>query len=738
MSPVPERCAFHRSIIASGARVCAGALLLWGAAFGTPRASAQSAGAPDSGARQLAYPAARRSDQVNDYFGVQIADPYRWLEDTDSPETRAWIAAENRLTSSYLSAIPQRARIRERLTALWNYPKYGLPFRRGHALFFTENTGLQQQPVLYVQESEKSAPHVLLDPNTLSSDGTVALSVFAVSERGRYLGYGTQVSGSDWEELHVRDVRHGSDLPDTLRWVKFSQIAWTHDEKGFFYSRYDAPASDSALRGANRNQKVYYHRVGTPQERDVLIYESPGHPDWLVTAETSDDGEYVLLTVRDGTDRRNRLYYIDLGSARSPKVNNPVVRLLDEGNASYRFVDNGGQVFYVQTDLDAPNGRLVAIDINRRERRFWRTVIPEDTDVLEQVHVIDNRLIATYLHDAHSLVRFFEVGGAPSGELPLPGMGTVGGPSGRPTDTEMYYSFTSFLQPPAVYRYDLEHDSATLWRAPQLAFDTSRYETRQLFFTSKDGTRVPMFITARKNLALDGTHPTLLSAYGGFGVSVTPTFSPAQLVWLEMGGIYAVANVRGGGEYGEEWHHAGMLDRKQNVFDDFIAAAEYLVREKYTSPSHLAMQGASNGGLLVGAVMTQRPDLFAAALPAVGVMDMLRFQKFTIGWAWVSEYGSSDDSAQFEVLRRYSPLHNIHAGTRYPATLVTTADHDDRVVPGHSFKFAAALQAAQSGSAPVLIRIESKAGHGGGTPTDKRIDESTDALAFLVRVLGMP
>ncbi len=701
------------------------------------RAAAQALAAADTGAQRLNYPKARRSDTVDDYFGTRIPDPYRWLEDTDSPETRAWIDAENRLTTAYLDAIPQRERIRQRLTELWNYPKYGLPFTRGHETFFTQNSGLQNQSVLYVQHNH-DAPRVLLDPNTLSSDGTVALSAVSASERGRYLGYGTQASGSDWEELHVRDVRRGTDLPDTLRWVKFSGIAWTHDEKGFFYSGYDAPASDSAMRGVNRNQKLYYHRLGTPQARDLLIHEQPDHPDWLFDAQVSEDGEYVLVTVREGTDPRNRLYYIDLGTPRSPKVNNPIVRLLDDANASYSFIDNGGQVFYVQTDLDAPNGRVVAIDINRRERRFWRTVIPEAQDALQNVSVIDNRLVVTYLHDAHSVVRFFAIGGAPTGELELPGIGTVGGPSGRSMDTEMYYAFTSFLQPPTIYRYDLERETGSVWRAPTLSFDASPYQTTQVFYTSKDGTRVPMFITARKDVKLDGTNPTLLYGYGGFDISITPSFSPVNLVWLEMGGIYAVANIRGGGEYGEAWHEAGTKAQKQNVFDDFIAAAEYLESNKYTSPSRLAIQGASNGGLLVGAVMTQRPELFGVALPAVGVMDMLRFQKFTIGWAWVPDYGSSDDSTQFDVLRRYSPLHNIHAGTHYPATLVSTADHDDRVVPGHSFKFAATLQAAQGGSAPVLIRIETKAGHGGGKPTAKQIDESADILAFVVRNFGMP
>ena len=708
-------------------------------------ASAQSApaGQPAPGVPAATvrpnYPSTRRSDQVDTYFGTSVADPYRWLEDTDAPETTDWVQRENAVTNAYLASLPERDAIRARLTALWNYPKYTAPFERGGRYFYSENSGLQNQSVLYVTDRPTRPGRVLLDPNTLSRDGTVALSALSVSRNGRLLGYGTSASGSDWQEFHVREVDSGRDLADTLKWVKFSGMAWTKDNRGFFYSRYDAPTSGNALTNVNQNQKLYYHRLGTPQSSDLLVYERPDHPDWGFGARVTEDGQYAIISISQGTSPKNRLYFIDLDNPKKPSVTAPVVKLLDGFDASYDFIDNVGPTFYLRTDREAPRGRVIAIDaFTSRENQDWRTVIPEAKDALGDVSLIGDRFVASYLKDAHSDVRLFTLEGAAAGTLALPGLGSVGGIDGQRGDDEFFYTFTSYLTPPAVYRYDLKKRRSTLLREPKLDFDASRYETRQFFYTSKDGTRVPMFVTARKGVALDGTNPTLLYGYGGFNVSLTPSFSPATLVWLEMGGVYAVANLRGGGEYGQEWHEAGTLLRKQNVFDDFIAAAEYLVREKYTSPAKLAIQGGSNGGLLVGAAMTQRPDLFAVALPAVGVMDMLRFHKFTIGWAWKSDYGSSEDSSQFRALYAYSPLHNLKPGIRYPATLVTTADHDDRVVPGHSFKFAAALQQAQLRSGPpVLIRIESKAGHGAGKPTSKRIQEVADLWAFTAHHLDV-
>ena len=682
------------------------------------------------------YPPARKGDVVDDYHGTKVADPYRWLEDPDSPESRAWIEAENRVTNAYLADIPARVTIRDRLTKLWNYPKFGSPFHKAGRYFFFKNDGLQNQSVLYKQASLSADPETLLDPNLLSEDGTVALSNLAVTDDGRLLAYGTAASGSDWEEFRVRDVATGKDRPDHLKWIKFSSASWTKDGAGFFYSRYPQP-SDKALTDVNRFQKLYYHRLGTDQAEDVLVYERPDQPDWGMNAEVTDDGRYAVLTVWLGTDRRNRVYYLDLKSAKRPTVKGDVVRLLDDFDASYAFVGNDGPVFYFLTDLDAPRKRVIAIDTRHPERARWRELIPQGQDVLEGIQIIHDTFVANYMHDAASRLRLYALDGKMLKDIELPTLGAIGSITGERKDDEMFYAFTSFLYPTTIFRYDFRSGATSVFKAPTIDFDPSGYETQQVFYTSKDGTRVPMFITHKKGLTLDGSNPTLLYGYGGFNISLTPSFSVANLVWLEMGGVYAVPNLRGGGEYGEGWHQAGMLANKQNVFDDFIAAAEYLIAQRYTSTPKLAIAGGSNGGLLVGAAMTQRPDLFGAALPAVGVMDMLRFHKFTIGWAWVTDYGSADSASQFPSLYKYSPLHNIRAGTKYPATLVTTADHDDRVVPGHSFKFTATLQAAQAGPAPVLIEIETKAGHGAGKPTSKIIEEQADRFAFLVKNLGM-
>ena len=726
----------------------------------------------------LSYPVAARGTQVDDYHGVSIADPYRWLEDTDSPATKAWVEAQNRLTDSFLATIPERPAIKARLTEIWNYARFSAPFKGGERYFYFQNTGLQNQSILYVQDRRNAPPRVLLDPNVLSPDGTVALSGQAASDNGRYLAYSISTSGSDWQEMHVRDVNTGRDLADTLKWVKFSGISWTHDDKGFFYSRYAEPTSGNKMTSVNRNHKIYYHRIGRPQSSDELIYDRPDQPDWLLFGSVTDDGQYLIITVAQGTDVRNRLYFIDLDNPGKPKINNPVFRLIDRFDAEYEFVGNRGTMFYVRTDRNAPKGRIVAISIENPREERWNTIVAESKDALVTATTAGEDIVANYLKDAQSSIRFFSGGrddrrdrqrGQPPprrnpgsiyddtsttpivtrgqqltgggftlrGELPLPGIGTVNEIRGKQGDDEMFYSFTSFLYPTTVYRYDLKSRTNTVYRAPKVAFDAGKYETRQVFFTSKDGTRVPMFITAKKGLQLDGNNPTLLYAYGGFNISSTPSFSSANAAWLEMGGIYALANLRGGGEYGKEWHEGGMLAKKQNVFDDFIAASQYLIREKYTSTPKLAIRGGSNGGLLVGAVMTQRPELFGATLPEVGVMDMLRFQKFTIGWAWTSDYGSSDNAEQFKYLRAYSPLHNIKPGTCYPSTLGFTADHDDRVVPGHTFKFIATMQAAQGCPNPVLVRIETKAGHGAGKPTTKQIDEAADRFAFLVRALRM-
>ncbi|PYP43803.1 MAG: S9 family peptidase [Gemmatimonadetes bacterium] len=654
-------------------------------------------------AQTLQYPAARKSDVVDDYHGTRVPDPYRWLEDPDSPESRAWIEAQNRLTAAYLAEIPARAAIRERLTKLWNYPKYGTPFRKARRYFFFKNDGLQNQSVLYKQASLTADPETLLDPNVLSEDGTVALSTLAVSEDGRLLAYGTSASGSDWEEFRVRDVAEGRDLSDHLKWIKFSGASWTNDGAGFFYSRYPEPG-DKALTDVNRFQRLYYHRLGTEQTEDVLVYERPDQPDWGMNAEVTDDGRYAVLHVWLGTDRRNRVYYLDLKDARRPKVTGEVVRLLDDFDASYAFVGNDGPVFYFLTDLQAPRKRVIAIDTRHPERARWREIIPQGPDVLDGIHIIHDTFVANYMHDASSRLRLFTLEGRLVKDLPLPTLGSIGAISGERKDDEMFYAFTSFLYPTTIFRYDFKSGGTSVFKAPTIDFDPSGYETKQVFYTSKDGTRVPMFITHKKGLRLDGSNPTYLYGYGGFNISLTPSFSVAMLVWLEQGGVYAVPNLRGGGEYGEEWHQAGMHDKKQNVFDDFIAAAEYLIAQGYTSPSKLAIAGGSNGGLLVGAAITQRPELFGAALPAVGVMDMLRFHKFTIGWAWVTDYGSADSAAQFPYLYKYSPLHNIRPGTRYPATLVTTAE---------------------------------KAGHGAGKPTSKLIEEQADRMAFLVKNLAV-
>jgi prolyl oligopeptidase len=693
---------------------------------------------PAAAAQRLRYPETKPGAQVDDYHGTPVADPYRWLEDVDAPDTKAWVEAQNAVTFAYLAGIPEREAIRRRLTAVWDYPRFGTPFKKHGEYFFYKNDGLQNQAVLYHQSSRSANPRVLLDPNALSPDGTIAVSTVAVSEDARHLAYATSVSGSDWNDILVRDIATGSDLGDHIRWVKFSEISWSHDQAGFFYSRYPAPENDNPLLAVNRFHRLYYHRLGTDQSADQLIYQRLEHPDWGMTGHVTEDGRYLVISLWLGTDRRNRVYVADLKDRLHPELTAPPLRLLDEFDAHYSFVANEGSLFYFRTDLDAPRGRVIAIDLAHPERAAWHEIIPQSPDVLENAVLVHGTFVTTYLHDAHSRIALFGTDGRPAGDIPLPSLGTAAELSTESAaDSELFFSFTSYLAPTTIYRHDFTTGGTELFQAPRLDFDAGRYVTEQVFFRSLDGTRIPMFITHRRDLVRDGSNPTYLYGYGGFDINLTPAFSPGVLVWLEMGGVFAVPNLRGGGEYGEAWHEAGMHEKKQNVFDDFIAAAEYLIRERYTSTPKLAIGGGSNGGLLVGAVMTQRPDLFGAALPAVGVMDMLRFHQFTIGWAWVTEYGSADSVDQFPYLYAYSPLHRLRRGMAYPATLVTTADHDDRVVPGHSFKFIAALQAAQAGDRPVLIRVETKAGHGAGKPTLKLIDEAADRWAFLVRVLDI-
>jgi len=682
-------------------------------------------------ASKFTYPNTAKVPHEDNLHGVRVPDPYRWLEDDNAPDTKAWVEAQNKVTFGYLEEIPERAPLKERLTKLWNYERYGVPHREGGRYVFGKNDGLQNQAVLYTMRSLGETPRVLLDPNKLSADGTVSLGPTEISDDGKLLAYGISLAGSDWQEFKVRDIESGADLPDYIKWAKSSGASWTKDGKGFFYSRYDEPAGTNVLKGVNYFHKVYYHRLGTPQSEDMLVYHRPDQKEWGFAAGVTDDGRYLVMHVWHGTDTRNRFFYKDLVASER------VVELLNDFDADYTFIDNVGTVFYFRTDLKAPRGRVIAIDIAKPAREQWREVVAETKDRLQGASMVNNQLICSYLKDARTEVLVHGLDGRLVRRVELPGIGTAGGFGGRREETETFYAFTGFTTPTTIYRYDLMTGTSTVFRQPKVDFDPAQFETKQIFYASKDGTRVPMFITHRKGLKLDGKNPTLLYGYGGFDISLTPSFSVSTVVWMEMGGVYAVPNLRGGGEYGKAWHEAGTKLKKQNVFDDFIAAAEWLIANKYTSRDKLAIAGGSNGGLLVGACMTQRPDLFRATLPAVGVMDMLRFHKFTRGWAWTSDYGSPDNAEEFRALFAYSPYHNLKPGTRYPATMVTTADHDDRVVPAHSFKFTARLQECQAGPMPTLIRIETKAGHGAGKPTSKVIEEAADRFAFLVRELGM-
>jgi prolyl oligopeptidase len=677
-----------------------------------------------------AYPPAPLGDVVDDYHGRLVADPYRWLEDGDSPAVKAWIDAEVDLTERFLSAIPARETLRRRITELWDYERFGLPRRVGAAFVYTKNSGLQNQGVVYVAPALDGPARVLIDPNALSEDGTVALNGMSFTDDGRYVAYATSASGSDWLTWRIRDVASGADLDDIVEWSKFSGASWMLDGSGFYYSRFAEPDASTQFKGENYNQKVYFHRLGTPQSADALIYERPDHPDWNLGAYVTEDGRWLIVDASQGTDPNNRVFVRAIDAD-----DTDFLALLPDGDAAYEFAGNDGATFVFRTTKDAPRGRVITLDVGGGPAS---ELIAESEDSLESVALFGDQLILEYLHDAHAVVRRYTLGGEAIGEVALPGLGTASGFGGKRRETETYYAFTSYTRPTSIYRLDLTSGASTLVFTPDVPFDPDAFESTQVFYSSKDGTRVPMFITQKKGTPRDGSAPAILYGYGGFNISLTPAFSPATVAWLELGGVFAVANIRGGGEYGEDWHLAGTKEHKQNVFDDFIAAAEYLIAEHVTSTPKLAIYGGSNGGLLVGACITQRPELFGAAIPAVGVLDMLRFQKFTIGWAWSADYGSSDEADAFAYLYAYSPLHNLRRGTAYPPTLIITADHDDRVFPAHSFKFAAALQAAQAGPAPVLIRIETKAGHGAGKPTGKVIGEAADRFAFLVKVLDVP
>jgi prolyl oligopeptidase len=684
-------------------------------------------------AAKLVYPDSPRGDQVDDYHGLKVADPYRWLEDLDSAETQAWIAAENKLTFSYLGQIPQRDAIKDRLTELWDFERFGLPVKRGGKYFYTRNDGLQNQAVLYVADSLEAEPRLLLDPNTLLADGTAALVGWEPSEDGKLLAYGISEAGSDWETWRVREVTTGKDRPDELKWIKWASATFNKDASGIYYSRYDEPKAGEALRAINYYNKVYFHTLGDSQAEDRLVFERPDQKEWIFSSTLTEDGRYLILNNwSGGAYGTNQILYRDLSQPDAP-----MVELIMGFDSSYGFIGNEGSRFWFQTENDAPLGRVIEIDLAAPDRANWKTVIPEAGEVLQNVNRVGDRFIALYLKDAATQVKSFALDGSSRRELQVPALSTLGGFRGLSSDPETFYVHVDFVHPGTIYSYDVQSGESRLFKQPRLKINPDDYETKEVFVTSKDGTKVPMFITHKRGLELNGNNPALMYAYGGFKISQTPRFSVEFVAFMERGGIYAQPSLRGGLEYGQDWHEGGMRENKQNVFDDFIAAAEWLIDNKYTQTSKLAVRGASNSGLLMGAMLTQRPELFGAVLCQVGVLDMLRFQEFTIGWAWAGEYGSSDNPDDFEFLRAYSPLHNIQPGTQFPPTLITTGDHDDRVWPGHSFKFAAAMQHAQAGDAPVLIRVETRTGHGQGRPTSKQIELAADQLAFFQQALKM-
>lgn len=693
---------------------------------------AQRNGEGGGGGRPITYPPTKKTDTVDDYFGTRVPDPYRWLEDDRSPEVAAWVEAQNKVTFAYLDQIPYRAALKDRLMKLYNYPKYGAPIRRGDWFFSTKNDGLQNQSVWYIQKGLDGAADVLLDPNKFSKDGTSRLGSLTISDTGKYVGYGISEGGSDWNEIHVLDVATKKPLDDKLSWVKFSSASWRGDE-GFYYNRYPTPPEGKKMAQKNEYQKTYYHKLGTPQSADILVYEDNNHPGEFHGVGVSDDLRFEFMTRSDSTTGKkgNALFYRDI--SKNEKDWKPIIA--DIGDDDYGVIDNVGDNFLIETNHGAPNGKVVLYDT---KTGAWKDIIPEKPEPLEITSTVGGKLFVTYLKDVTTRAYVYSLNGKLENEIPMPGPGSAGGFGGRMDDKFTFYSFTSFNYPPTIYKYDIATKKSTVYRTVDIpGFNPANYETKEVFYNSKDGTRVPMFLTYKKGIKLDGNNPTLLYGYGGFNITTSPSFSALRVALLEQGVVYASANMRGGGEYGEKWHEAGTKLQKQNVFDDFIGAAEYLIKAKYTSPAKLGIEGASNGGLLVGAVTNQRPDLFRAVHQHAGVMDMLRFHKFTIGASWISDYGSSEQSeAQFKALYAYSPIHNVKSGTKYPSILITTADHDDRVVPAHSFKYAAALQAAQTGDNPVIIRIDTKSGHGASSTT-KQLEQTADIYSFFFYNLGV-
>jgi len=689
---------------------------------------------PDPQPLTMQYPLTSTIEHVDTYHGIKVPDPYRWLEDDvrESDDVKQWVDAQNEVTFAYLESIPERDLIKERLKALWDYDRYGMPAKEGGLYYYTYNDGLQNQDVIYVQASLDAEAKLLVDPNSWSDDGTVALASYFPSPDGKHMAYLIQDGGSDWRKARVIQVDNGTVLDDELDWLKFTGLTWAKDGSGFYYSRYPEPKDEEKFQSLNLNQALYFHRLGTQMDEDVLIYTQPENPEWGYSASVTDDGAHLVITVWKGTDDRYQIVHQDLTDPDAKPG-----MLIEGFDNDYSLVGNVGSELFFRTNKDAPRNRLIAIDVNDPEPENWREIIAEGPDVLDGVSLVGGKIVTDYMQDAQTVVKIFDLDGKQTGTVDLPGIGTASGFNGKFDDPETFFVYTSYNTPTMVNRLDIETGEVSVFRQPDVDFNSDDYVVKQVFYESGDGTRVPMFIAHHKDVVPDGKTPTMLYGYGGFNISLTPGFSITRLAWMEMGGVYAVANLRGGGEYGQAWHKAGTKLNKQNVFDDFIAAAEYLIAENYTNPSKLAIFGGSNGGLLVGAVTNQRPDLFAAAVPAVGVMDMLRFHEFTAGRFWVDDYGSSENPEEFDALYAYSPYHNVKTGADYPAVMVTTADTDDRVVPGHSFKYAAAMQKAQGGEAPILIRIETRAGHGAGKPTDMVIEDYADRWAFLVRNLGM-
>ncbi len=713
----------HRKIAIAFSLVAACALIVACSRNGT-----------SDGPETIDYPETATVDQVDDYHGTEIADPFRWLEDDvrESDAVKSWVDAQNELTFAYLASIPQRELIAKRMRELWDYERFSLPGKAGGRYFYRYNNGLQNQDVIRTQTSLDAEAELLIDPNTWSDDGTIALAGYYLSKDGSHIAYAIQDGGSDWREVKIMNVETGEVLEDHLEWLKFTDLSWAIDGSGFYYSRYPATSAEEKYQSLNKNMTVYFHRIGTSQDEDEVIYARPDYPDWGPRAFATDDGEHLVITISVGTDDRYSIVHQDLTDPESTPV-----MIIEGFDYDYSLIGNIGDELYFRTNNSAPKNRLITIDVNKPEPENWREVIAEVEDVLDGVSLVGGKIIAEYMQDAWSVVKIFELDGSEAGVVDLPGIGTAYGFNGEVDDPETFFGYSSFNMPSTISRLDVTTGEVEVFKQPDIAFNPDDYQVEQIFYESRDGTRVPMFISHRKDVVPDGNRPMMLYGYGGFNISIRPSYSTTRLAWMEMGGIYAVANLRGGGEYGEEWHQAGTKLNKQNVFDDFIAAAEYLIENNYTNSDKLAIFGGSNGGLLVGAVTNQRPELFGAAIPAVGVMDMLRFHRFTAGRFWTDDYGSADNPEEFEALRAYSPYHNIREGTEYPAILVTTADTDDRVVPGHSFKYAAAMQRAQGGNAPVLIRIETRAGHGAGVPTDKVIEDYADRWAFLVRNLDM-